>query len=444
MKKNLLFLELNECDFSYFLYGAKKYNFTRIKNFFKKKKIIKTYTLDKKEGLNLDPWVQWVSVHTGLSSDIHKTYRIGQDLNLKIDQLWDVLARKEISTSVWGAFNANLRSKKKIDLFFPDPWSYNQKTYPRKFDDYLKLPRYYAQSYPSPDKFKLIKYSFLFFKKLFFSSNFSYLFKNSFIISYFFIKSNFKSFNLYFFLDLASLLILKKNLNYKKSDFVILAMNCFAHYQHNFWDNKKYEYIYFWYLNEMIKILNTITPSYNSTITCNGFSQKKIKAIFHLRPKKINNFFKTLGINYISIKANMTAGVTIFFKDTKNKTFAINRLKDIAIFDYPLFEIQDYKNKNVIFCKFQLVLKKKIISFDNINKSNYSSYFQEPSNKITGSKFLDKIFLNNLFKQLIFIRSTSVHKSDGLLFYDGFFSLSKTKKKIPNHIIFNHIINYFS
>ena len=221
-------------------------------------------------------------------------------------------------------------------------------------------------------------------------------------------------------------------------------MNCFAHYQHNFWDNKKYEYIYFWYLNEMIKILNTITPSYNSTITCNGFSQKKIKAIFHLRPKKINNFFKTLGINYISIKANMTAGVTIFFKDTKNKTFAINRLKDIAIFDYPLFEIQDYKNKNVIFCKFQLVLKKKIISFDNINKSNYSSYFQEPSNKITGSKFLDKIFLNNLFKQLIFIRSTSVHKSDGLLFYDGFFSLSKTKKKIPNHIIFNHIINYFS
>ena len=38
MKKNLLFVELNECDFTYFLYGAKKYHFDEIKTFIKKKK----------------------------------------------------------------------------------------------------------------------------------------------------------------------------------------------------------------------------------------------------------------------------------------------------------------------------------------------------------------------------------------------------------------------
>ena len=64
-KQSLLFVEINECDFDYFLYGAKKYNYSAIEKFIKSKKKFKTYTDDNKEGYNLDPWVQWVSVHTG-------------------------------------------------------------------------------------------------------------------------------------------------------------------------------------------------------------------------------------------------------------------------------------------------------------------------------------------------------------------------------------------
>ena len=74
MPKKLLLLELNEFDFEFFLYGAKKYNFPLIKDFFKDKKKLNTFTDDKKEGFNLDPWVQWVSVHTGKSSKEHKIF----------------------------------------------------------------------------------------------------------------------------------------------------------------------------------------------------------------------------------------------------------------------------------------------------------------------------------------------------------------------------------
>ena len=392
----------------------------------------------------MDPWVQWVSIHTGICSDVHKTYRIGQKLNFKIKQIWEVLAKKNITSTIWGAFNGNLRSKKKIDLFFPDPWSFTQKTHPSSFNEYLKLPRYYAQSYPSPDKFKLIRYSFIFFKKLLFSSNFFYLSKNFLILIYFFIKSNFKSFNLYFFLDLVSILIVKNSLINKKSDFVIFAINSFAHYQHNFWDEKKYEYIYFWYLNEMIKILNTIALSYNSIIISNGFSQKKIEAEYVLRPKKMNKLLNTLNIDFKSVQSNMTSGATIFFKNTKNKIDAINKLKNITIFDYPLFEIQDYKDKNVIFYKLQLVLKKKIKSFNAINSKNYKSYFYEPNNKKNKSNSLNKKFLDDIFQNLIFMKCTSKHKPDGLLFFDGLLSFPKTKKKILNHDIFHYIIRYFN
>ena len=116
-KQSLLFVEINECDFDYFLYGAKKYNYSAIEKFIKSKKKFKTYTDDNKEGYNLDPWVQWVSVHTGKKSKIHKTYRIGQTLNKNINQIWDILSKNNISCTVWGAFNATLNTRKNIKIF---------------------------------------------------------------------------------------------------------------------------------------------------------------------------------------------------------------------------------------------------------------------------------------------------------------------------------------
>ena len=87
-----------------------------------------------------------------------------------------------------------------------------------------------------------------------------------------------------------SLLILKKNLKEKKSDLAIIALNSFAHYQHNYWDTKKYEYVYFWYLDKMIKIINKIEDDYKSSIIYNGFSQKKIKKNF-TKTKNQNLFY---------------------------------------------------------------------------------------------------------------------------------------------------------
>ena len=108
MLKNLLLVEINECDFDYFLYGSKKYNYPNIKKFFLNKREIDTFTNDKYEGFNLDPWVQWVSVHTGKLSKYHKIYRLGEKLNKSIDQIWDKLSKKNFKSSIWGAFNSTL------------------------------------------------------------------------------------------------------------------------------------------------------------------------------------------------------------------------------------------------------------------------------------------------------------------------------------------------
>ena len=89
MNKKLVIFEINECDFSYFLYGAKKFKFPEIKKFLKNKKITKLFTKDTIEGLNLDPWVQWVSIHTGIKSKKHKILRTGQSLSKNFPQVWE-------------------------------------------------------------------------------------------------------------------------------------------------------------------------------------------------------------------------------------------------------------------------------------------------------------------------------------------------------------------
>ena len=145
-----------------------------------------------------------------------------------------------------------------------------------------------------------------------------------------------------------SLLIVKNNLK-KKSNFCIISINSFAHYQHNYWHEKKFEKIYFWYLNEMITIINDITKFYNSSIILNGFAQKKIKHEYYLRPNQPKLFFEKLKLNYLKIEPNMTTGALVYFKSIKDKNKAIKILKKIKIYDYSVFEIQDYKSLKKFF-----------------------------------------------------------------------------------------------
>ncbi len=448
MHKNLFIIELNECDFKYFLYGSKKYNFPLINNFFSSKKKLKTYTNDKDEGFNLDPWVQWVSVHTGRLSRDHKIYRLGQKLDTSFDQIWDKLSKKNISSSIWGAFNSRLKTKKNIDLFFPDPWNFGEKAFPQNLNSYLKLPRYYAQNYPEIKKTPTLYFGTIFLFKVFFSKCFFYLLKNATNFLKIFFTSGLKSFNLYFFFDLISLLILKNNLRKNKSKFTVFAMNSFAHYQHNYWNEKKFEKTYFWYLNEMIKLIDEITKMYNSSIIFNGFSQKKIKNEYYLRPKKPKYFFDKLNLDYLTIEPNMTTGAIVKFKTFEAKYKAIIKLKSLKIFNYSIFEVEDFKNKKKIFYRFSLVSLKDKYYPISLQKNYYKNYYKQPKNLTTNNNIRkeDKLLIDSILKETIFMKSSSKHLSNGTLFYNNFSFNSKHIKnnKIHNIKIFKNILNHFS
>ena len=91
--KKLFILELNEFNHKLLKYYSKKYNLNNL-NKVLKFNTTKTYTSDRYIGDNnqfgyLDPWSQWVSIHTQKKAKIHKIKNLGDVPSLKYKQVWE-------------------------------------------------------------------------------------------------------------------------------------------------------------------------------------------------------------------------------------------------------------------------------------------------------------------------------------------------------------------
>ena len=103
-----------------------------------------TISLDKNEHFGLDPWVQWVSIHTGYPHEIHQIDHLADVKNLKYPQIWETLGEKGFSSGIWSAMNSSKNNAKGCCFFLPDPWTYYENASPEKINDFLALPRYFS------------------------------------------------------------------------------------------------------------------------------------------------------------------------------------------------------------------------------------------------------------------------------------------------------------
>ena len=274
--KSTLVININEANLSFLYKYARKYKKKNILKFLKNRKKIKTDTKDKIQHKNLDPWVQEVSINTGKTSSKHRIYNLGEKLNDKIDQIWDIISKK-YKVLVWGSMNSQLRNNKNIKLFFPDPWNFTSKIKPKELQDLFLLPNYYAKNYTNINIFIFINYFFKFLKILI-SNKFFYLniLKNFFFyFKIFFLNTTGFNYKLFALFDIFSLNIIKlydKKLNPEIS---FIFLNSIAHFQHNNWNEKKNYNNFFNMLDILFKELCELESKYKYSLVYNGFTQKK-------------------------------------------------------------------------------------------------------------------------------------------------------------------------
>ncbi len=80
-------------------------------------------TSSEKAYEELEPWIQWPSIYSGLTASEHKLKRLGDKGHEKIEWLHDFIERKAKSYVVLAPMNCDANLTNPKNIFVPDPWS---------------------------------------------------------------------------------------------------------------------------------------------------------------------------------------------------------------------------------------------------------------------------------------------------------------------------------
>lgn len=116
----VLLLELNEINFDQVMAYARRGKLPSLAGLVEQHGLCTTTSERRYE--ELEPWIQWVTAHTGLRLAEHGVYRLGDIAERSLEQIWEVLERQGITVGAISPMNASNRCKAPA-FFMPDPWT---------------------------------------------------------------------------------------------------------------------------------------------------------------------------------------------------------------------------------------------------------------------------------------------------------------------------------
>ena len=338
--KSLIFLELNEINFDavklYIKSGLSLPGFEKVLDGC----FIETTT--ETEYHLLEPWIQWPSIHTGMTYKEHQIFRLGDFVNSDAPQIFERIEQKGFLVGAISAMNAknNLR---KPAYFIPDPW-----TQTASDGSFLSksLHQSISQAVNDNSQSKLTMKSILSLCISFFC-----LVKISRIIPMlkFAFLSKGKSWRKALFLDKLLFEVHQTNFMRKKPNFSTLFLNAGAHIQHHYFFNSKYcdsENLINpnWYLKskedpfeEMLMAYDAILQELLDQDNCElvvatGMSQKVHEHIkFYYRLKEHGKFLTKMGLDFTDVHPRMTRDFLISFDTIIEAKRAEKALSEIVL-----------------------------------------------------------------------------------------------------------------
>jgi len=118
--QKLLLIELNEVNFDYVRRYVARGELPAIARLIDDHGVSETTSETEYE--HLEPWIQWVTAHTGKTFAEHGIFRLGDIVEQEIDQIWERLERAGLSVGAISPMNAKNRTRNAA-FFVPDPWT---------------------------------------------------------------------------------------------------------------------------------------------------------------------------------------------------------------------------------------------------------------------------------------------------------------------------------
>lgn len=419
----MILLEVNEFSPELMHLAAKELNASNLFKLLQMQRS-ETTTDDKYERFGLDPWVQWVSIHTGRLSSEHGIKHLGDVPSLEYSQLWETLSSMGISSGVWGAMNASKGNADNCKFFFPDPWSYTESAFPQELNNLLYFPRYYSKNYTDLAWVKII---IGVFKAIYFClrpSIFRALLPIIPELVKHIYKHGFREYLLFILFDLVNVTLFSVYYKKYRPDFSVLFLNSLAHLQHHKWTNENVlsdeMKITFRLFDKILDIVFSLCGSEQPVLVANAFSQycSYHQNEFLYRQKNPQKFLQLVGINFKKVEQAMTNDGHVFFTTTYEAKMAASIIEGATVDGCPLFHVDNVVNDELKLF-FQVSLWQELPDDAILSINNKEIKFFDVFEKIT--------------------RRTGSHSQSGHVFSRGV----DVPATMHNHDIYDCVINHF-
>ena len=422
----LIFLQLNEINFQVIKNYVNKYELTNFK------KILSDIYITNSENEYhlLEPWIQWVTINSGLLANDHKVFRLGDIIEKDFPQIYELLEKNNYKVGAISPMNARNNLLHPC-YFIPDPWT---ETIPDSSFFSKKISKVLNQLVNDNSSGKITFFSMFFLIVIFF--RFSRI-KNYFLYFEYFITYKFSKWKKALFLDLLlhdiHISLIKKH----NPDYSTLFLNAGAHIQHHyFFSSKEFDnnkiFNPNWYIKkdkdplvDFIKLYDRIIGEYLNLggydfLMATGLSQTpNDDIVFYYRLKDHKNFFDILKIDYKNIYPRMTRDFLIEFENSQialdaekiidsiksedgTKIFGLIDNRGVTLFitlDYP----KEIKKNFKIFINKTAIFLYDHISFVAIKngKHNQQGFFYTNSLKIKKLLNSKEFNIKNIFKFIL-------------------------------------------
>jgi hypothetical protein len=98
----------------------------------------------------LEPWIQWYSIHTGLSYHQHGVFHLTDGPRAKHETIFDVLGRDGLKLGCCGSMNVR-RFSGGEGFFVADPWCDSQSAHPESLNTFQRFVSQYVREYTNPE-----------------------------------------------------------------------------------------------------------------------------------------------------------------------------------------------------------------------------------------------------------------------------------------------------